>query len=555
MTSADPGEDQLDAGTPDPGAAAEDTGPSDPSGAQLLRNPGFEEGLEGWEVLAGAPEISAGRPGVDPAEGSSFLYGGDGEPGDALVRQGIDLIEAGFSAEQLDAGVMLRARAALRTWIGLELFDDQAFLRVVWLDAGGEELGAIRTTNALGPRWEQAELVAWLPAGTRALKVDFEARQRRGRENDGSADDLSVVVEPGEAPSDPAITKLPMLQDVRPDFMSMIWETDGPPAVQAIRWGKDDVSEHRHERIETIQIDREHFVHRAAIGPLDPETRYRYEVVVGAASSGEHSFRSPPLPQSPVRLVVSADNQSGYKTFEQVVPAMAAHDPDLLLMVGDIVNQGSSLEDWHQEWFKPLEKSGFGQSVPVMFARGNHDGEHAYAYAYSTLPGNESWYAFSWGRARVIVLDSEVPTEGAPEQREWLLAELGGPESGAAAFRIVAFHKPPFTNLWGHEGYSGESWVREQWVEIFESHGVDLVLCGHTHGYLRGERNGVTYAIVGGAGGSLDTYVLESWDLFDLNLSEHNFNIIDIDDRSLSFTSYSLDERVLDQFELSSGAE
>ena len=73
-----------------------------------------------------------------------------------------------------------------------------------------------------------------------------------------------------------------------------------------------------------------------------------------------------------------------------------------------------------------------------------------------------------------------------PEQVTWLTAELGGKDSRAAAFRIVAFHKAPYSNRWDSAGskYDGAKWVRDQLVPVFAKGNVDLVIAGpvsYTH--------------------------------------------------------------------------
>jgi 3',5'-cyclic AMP phosphodiesterase CpdA len=102
-------------------------------------------------------------------------------------------------------------------------------------------------------------------------------------------------------------------------------------------------------------------------------------------------------------------------TLAQHVTHLLAHAPNMICVAGDMVNSGNLLSEWHDYWFKPLETLHAAQTTPVIYARGNHDGEHALAYAYSTLPGNEAWFAFDYGNTRFIFLDSEVDTSGSPE--------------------------------------------------------------------------------------------------------------------------------------------
>lgn len=132
----------------------------------------------------------------------------------------------------------------------------------------------------------------------------------------------------------------------------------------------------------------------------------------------------------------------------------------MICVAGDMVNSGNSIDEWNDYWFKPLETLNAAQTTPVIYARGNHDGEHALAYAYSALPGNEAWFAFDYGNSRFIFLDSEVSTSTEIQQYNWLQSELSRPETQRAAFRIVCFHRPPYVNLWNGGGYTGEAFVQ-----------------------------------------------------------------------------------------------
>lgn len=109
------------------------------------------------------------------------------------------------------------------------------------------------------------------------------------------------------------------------------------------------------------------------------------------------------------------------------------------------------------------------------------------------------------------------------------------------------FHLPPFTELWSpKEAYKGEEFVRKDWVPLFNRHKVDLVINGHTHAYCRGEQHGVTYAIVGGAGGMLDEERIHDWGIFDVTLSEHHYVIMEQKNCELHWTAYNLQKEVID---------
>lgn len=350
----------------------------------------------------------------------------------------------------------------------------------------------------------------------------------------------------GSVPEPTVITKLPMLQDARPDAMNLIWETSGHGTPNGVDFGLSDVSENTITDVVTQQLDATHFIHTATIQPLQVETVYKYRVRSGDTTSATYSFRTAPRPGTPIRIVWFADEQ-GYTIFRQQVPHMAARDPDLVLVAGDLMNDGTSIAQWQDYWFGPLELGNLAQTTPVLFCRGNHDGESALAYAYSVLPGNEAWFALTYGSTRFIFLDTNIQTA---EQTSWLENELASTEAQRASFRVVSFHKPPYTDLWDSPGYSGEAFVRENWVPLFEQYKVDVVVSGHTHAYLRGMSDNVMYMIVGGAGNIIDTYTTYVWGFFTVKQSVHHYGVMEIDGYSLAWNAYDVNDVLFDSYEL-----
>jgi predicted phosphodiesterase len=350
------------------------------------------------------------------------------------------------------------------------------------------------------------------------------------------------------------IQKLPMLYTYRSDELWLEWESDSDPegTEHVVEWGEASTAENQTPSATTIELDASHFVHRAVLSGLAPATEYRYRVRSGASASSEFRFRTASAaPGAPFRVVWLADNQGAEGTaFADVLARVVFHAPDFIGHAGDTVDRGDSFSDWQSQWFDPFAAVGhLGQECPVLVARGNHDGQSPLANAYHWLPGNGSWHAETIGRARFVFLDSERREEA---QTSWLDDELSSAAAQDADFVIVVFHRLPFTNLWDHaNGYNGDSWVRSNWVPIFETHGVDLVVSGHAHAYERGERNGVLYTAVGGAGGALDTFTPpQPWDFIELALSVHHYVVMDVEPRRLGWTAYDLGGEVIDSFTL-----
>lgn len=523
-------------------------------GQPLQTNGGFELSFADWQTIAGSPLVLMSADGKGtPHGGTNFFHGGrNTSASNAVVRQDIDLIAAGFTTNDLDTGAALDAEAWLRNYYGAGTFDDQVFCRVGYLDGAGQELSAVRCLIAANSVWLQRNLTGLLPVGTRRLRLEVIGKHRRDADNDSMADDLIVRLQKPFPLPVPNITKLPMLQDVRPDAMTLIWETDSNLARHFVDWGRSNVTEHTISQIETLQIDATHFVHRATISGLEIESSYVYRVRSGPNATATFSFTTAPKPASPFVTAWWGDNHAGTVTLAKHVTNLLAYAPNLICVAGDMVNSGNAIAEWHNYWFKPLETLNAAQTTPVIYARGNHDGEHALAYAYSTLPGNEAWFAFDYGNSRFIFLDSEASTSTSIDQYNWLLAELSRPETQRAAFRIVCFHKPPFSNVWNGGGYIGEPFVRSDWVPLFTANNVDIVICGHQHSYQRGATNGVVYVVSGGGGGTIDTEVVADWPFVEVEYSQYHFDILTVNGPTLSWETYNDANQPLDMFTLQS---
>lgn len=540
-----------------------------PFDQQLLANPGFESGsFAPWHVEYGSCEIEQAPFALSaPHSGSYLFYGGDqGAVTSCRAYQDVDALAFGVGIDF--AQVSLDASAWLRSLLNVNNFDDQAIFRVRYLSLDGRELASVRTLVAGDDEWLLRQATGLIPPGTRRLRVEVESRFRRGTSNDGMLDDSSVILR-NAVPAAPTITKLPMLQDYRQDAMTVLWETSGNLATHSIEWGPaGGVLDRVITRVETTQVDATHFVHKATIEPLATQTEYDYRVVSGAAASPVYRFRSAPAAGTPFKVAWTADNQNGPSRFAAHVGHIAVRDPDLMMVPGDVVQGttsggvlgGSILSEWQTQWWNPLATSSFAQTTPVLFARGNHDGEHPYAYAYSALPENESWYSFTFGNTFFVVLDTETSTGQQTlenDQLAYLQQALSSAEAQNAEFRIVTFHRPPWTRLWDlsalFTGYNGETWVRNDWTPLFEAMGVDMVICGHSHSYQRGFKNGVHYLIVGGGGGALDTYnrpAGSGWPSFSVVQSIWHYNMMEVNDNVLSWSTYDDGNQLVDSFQI-----
>jgi acid phosphatase type 7 len=107
--------------------------------------------------------------------------------------------------------------------------------------------------------------------------------------------------------------------------------------------------------------------------------------------------------------------------------------------------------------------------------------------------GREAYYSFDFGNIHFVILDSCNESFNKKHQltplgdamMEWLKEDL---EKTQAEWLITYFHHPPYTK--GSHNSDKESdyesiVMREKFLPLLESAGVDLVLAGHSHIYER----------------------------------------------------------------------
>jgi predicted MPP superfamily phosphohydrolase len=246
-------------------------------------------------------------------------------------------------------------------------------------------------------------------------------------------------------------------------------------------------------------------VHEVVLTGLQPGKRYRYRVEMGDdASEGE--FATAPESGAPFSFVAYGDSRSNPNAHKRVVERIRREVPDFILATGDMVNEGSSSDDW-QEFFD-VERDLLRENV-IYPSLGNHDrqgrGRTADNYRqFFSLPENspdsERYYAFTYGSARFLVLDSNLYSFALTDQTEWIKRQLQAARLDREIRHIfVSMHHPPYSiSLHG-----GQTELREAWTPLFEKYQVDAVFSGHDHVYSRAFRNGVHYFVTGGGGAPL----------------------------------------------------
>ncbi|MBI4613591.1 MAG: metallophosphoesterase family protein [Planctomycetes bacterium] len=263
------------------------------------------------------------------------------------------------------------------------------------------------------------------------------------------------------------------------------------------------------EETRLVTDEGKHRRHEIRVDGLAPATTYCYWVEGnGKRLSEPRIFRTAAPPGTPFRFAAFGDSGSGDESQFAVAAAMARAEPDLVIHLGDVIYPAGEAELWDERFFEPY--AAMLERIPFYAAIGNHDlmtGNGAPYLDALALPANnplstERFYSFDWGDVHFVCLDSNIVGEDCPEeeaQYEWLANDLA---NATRRWKIAYFHHP----LYGCVGsrQSGNEKRRKLLEPLLVEGGVDLVLVGHDHHYVRTKRErGIVHVVSGGGGKSL----------------------------------------------------
>ncbi|WP_074977887.1 purple acid phosphatase family protein [Zhouia amylolytica] len=348
----------------------------------------------------------------------------------------------------------------------------------------------------------------------------------------------------------------PYLQDANPTSITIMWQTDsGDESI--VEWGTTPKLKNK-TKGESFDINfTDARVHSVTLTGLKKFTEYYYRVKTGKAKSDIYQFKTPPFAEDKesFSLVAMSDMQYDHNNpdkfgeivndgilaylneeFDGSVPENLA----MVLIPGDLVENGTKYEQWQNHFFNPAEK--LFSEVPVYPAVGNHEGNSIFYFKYFSLPKNgspeyaEHWWYKDYGNTRILGLDSNKGYRDIRQQLEWLdkvLKETASNED--IDFVFAQMHHPHKSELWipGEEDFSGK--VVERLETFTEDSGKPSIhFFGHTHGYSRGQSKDHKHLWinVASAGGAIDNwgeFEGRDYDEFTVTQDEYGFVMVEVD--------------------------
>jgi 3',5'-cyclic AMP phosphodiesterase CpdA len=309
-----------------------------------------------------------------------------------------------------------------------------------------------------------------------------------------------------------ALTRGPYLQTGKQDSITIRWRTD-VATDSKITWGT--VFGTYPFFLTDATLTTEHIVR---IGGLNADTKYFY-TIGGTAftlqATNSNYFLTLPPNNTTRKLRFIAVGDCGNASPNQInvkntyLNYIGANNTDAMILLGDNA-YSFGLDAEYQAEFFDIYKDDLLKNIKLYPAPGNHDYGNSQAnatdrnndyYKNFTMPiageiggvasGTEAYYSFNIGNVHFVSLDSYgkenanttrlYDTTGA--QVVWLKNDL---TANTQRWTVVYFHHPPYTKTSHTSDVENELvLMRENFIRILERFGVDLVLCGHSHGYER----------------------------------------------------------------------
>jgi hypothetical protein len=211
--------------------------------------------------------------------------------------------------------------------------------------------------------------------------------------------------------------------------------------------------------------------------------------------------------QQPTRVWVLGDPGTRKKAERDVRDAYykwsGDRPTDFWLILGDIAYTAGKDAEYQAAVFQVYDAM-LRKSV-LWPALGNHDAgsanspiEHGVYYDIFTLPargqaggvmsGTEAYYSFDYANIHAVCIDSSDSSWTKDGMMlKWLHKDL---EANQQDWLIAYCHHPPYTKGSHDSDNDRDSdarmrMMRERVLPVLEAHGLDLMLCGHSHSYER----------------------------------------------------------------------
>lgn len=243
-----------------------------------------------------------------------------------------------------------------------------------------------------------------------------------------------------------------------------------------------------------LPFEKDYTKHTVKLSGLEPGEKYSYRVgnaeygwwsdagVITTAEGGDEAFTFFYVTDP------QAQREDQYERFGEVIETAAKTYPDgrFIVSAGDQVDMGTNIKHWRYL----LNSTDSLLNLPFMPTTGNHEDEGAVLTENFVLPNVPEqeldtgvFYSYDYNDVHFTVLNTNDDEDDklSDAQIEWMKNDI---KSSDAKWKIVVLHKALYSN--GSHYDDGEvEGMRAQLGSLLPYLGVDLVLQGHDHVYMR----------------------------------------------------------------------
>jgi predicted phosphodiesterase len=303
----------------------------------------------------------------------------------------------------------------------------------------------------------------------------------------------------------------PYLQNLSADEATVVWTTNRK-ALSWVELTPDAGGQVQPEVFFASKdgIKTEGRVHAVRLSGLVSGTKYRYRIYskreLGrlaifrwygrqAASPEVRSFVTFDPAKDSVTFTMVNDIHGRSEVLEQMLKLSEPATNDLFFFNGDMVEWMKSERNMFGSFMDASVRI-FASDKPMFYARGNHEtrgaGLASRFHDYFSPSTPNLYYLVRQGPVCFVVLDSGEDKPDShkeyhgiadysryrSQQADWLQQALKNEMFTGAAFKVAVCHIPP---------NGAEAEIRNKFVPLLNGAGVDLMLCGHLHRYIRQE--------------------------------------------------------------------
>ncbi len=299
--------------------------------------------------------------------------------------------------------------------------------------------------------------------------------------------------------------------------------------------------------------------HKVRVSGLKPGTSYTYRLGNGKDIwSNPSAIVTSSKDPAAFTFIHVTDTQgvslSNYNLWKDTINAAKKKYPRFKFIAhsGDVVDYGSDEGQW-SNFFTAGES--FLKKLPFVPAAGNHDmlnGGIANMKSHFCLPTKTAAktditgvYSFDYGYAHIAVLNTQTDGSDIKAQAEWIKADMAATNK---IWKIVLLHRGLYGSLYNTTD------IRNAWESTFDEAGVNVVLQGHDHSYVRTYQlkggksvaKGCTYITSGSAGVKFYGITARPWQAVNLKLNQQIYTALTVRKASISFNAYTKSNVLLD---------